>query len=740
MQSSEQRKIALRARLDLVISESIFQGEKCWIIKDPLSMKYFRLQRPEYLVLTELQKETNYEQLRDKLQLSLPSKTVKLETVQQLVVNFHRNGLLLTDAVGQSKPLKKKRNKELKQKTVQLLSSVVSLRLPGFDPDPILNWLYPKVRWFFSGWMTFVVGITCLSAVLLLVGNLNEFYSRLPEFQNFFAFENLLFMSFVLIFTKSIHEFGHGLMCKHFGGECHEIGFMFLVFTPAMYCNTSDSWIMPNRWHRIAIGAAGMYVELFLAAICTFIWWYSHPGWLHYFCLNLMFLSSVSAAIFNLNPLLRYDGYYMLSDFLEIPNLAQKSKKAMLSKLRVWLLGMKPMNSRTLPKKHHELFAAYSVASFTYRWFIMIAIFWFLSEIFEPWGLEVIGKLAIGVSLIAMIGVPMWKLAKFLTYPGRLRDMKRTNVIFTTIAVSCTAALILFVKFPHHVTAHFVLQPSDAQQIFVSLPGNLAEIAAAPGDTVYKGQLIAQLENLDIKLQLEELRGELSRLKNELLELQLGRIQKNGTNSRVGETVLAIEDVKQQIKLKKVLAGKTSLYASKSGVIFPAPNIAPSSTETDSSLKEFVGTPLDPANLNAYLPSQTLVCVVGSPDSFEAVMVVHESDVQLLKQGQRVILLLEQYRHKSFIAELHHVSNDELTQVPRELSQTNGGPLAVSPDGTERPILKHFEAKANFTINEMKAKEVIALPSFHGIAKIRVGNTSVAERVRRALTKIINFR
>ena len=78
--------------------------------------------------------------------------------------------------------------------------------------------------------------------------------------------------------TKILHEFGHGLSCKHFGGECHEIGVMFLVLTPCLYCNVSDSWMLPNRWHRAAIGAAGMYVELVLASICTFIWWFTEPG------------------------------------------------------------------------------------------------------------------------------------------------------------------------------------------------------------------------------------------------------------------------------------------------------------------------------------------------------------------------------------------------------------------------------------------------------------------------------
>ena len=143
---------------------------------------------------------------------------------------------------------------------------------------------------------TFVFVALMISAAILILSNLSEFYSKLPEFGQFFNVRNILFMGAILIVTKSIHELGHGLMCKHYGGECHEIGFMLLVMTPAMYCNTSDSWLLPNKWHRIAIGAAGMYVETVIAAAATFIWWYTHPGWLHYLALNTICLLYTSDA------------------------------------------------------------------------------------------------------------------------------------------------------------------------------------------------------------------------------------------------------------------------------------------------------------------------------------------------------------------------------------------------------------------------------------------------------------
>ena len=146
----------------------------------------------------------------------------------------------------------------------------------------------------------------------LVLVQFGEFQRKLPEFHQFFGPSNWFYLAIAMGFTKVLHEFGHGLSCKHFGGECHELGVMLLVLTPCLYCNVSDSWMLPNKWHRAFIGAAGMYVEICIASIATFLWWFSAPGLLNNICLSTMFVCSVSTVVFNGNPLLRYDGYYIL--------------------------------------------------------------------------------------------------------------------------------------------------------------------------------------------------------------------------------------------------------------------------------------------------------------------------------------------------------------------------------------------------------------------------------------------
>ena len=738
--SSEERPIGMSTRADLVIQESVYQGEKCWVVKDPLAMKYFRLMAPEHLVLSTMRQPCSYLDLKNRLDRAFPESITKLESLQQLVVSLHRSGLLKSESSGQAKPLRKRRNKELKQKAMQLLSSIISLRLPGFDPDRLLGFLYGRLSWMFSTWFTVVVWATVIAAGSLVLGNLDEFYAKLPDFQSFFAFDNVLFMGAILILTKTVHEFGHGLMCRHYGGECHEIGFMIMVMTPAMYCNTSDSWVLPNRWHRMAIGAAGMYVELMLAAICTFIWWFTIPGWLHYLALNIMFLSSVSTLLFNANPLLRYDGYYILSDFLEIPNLAQKSKLALTSTLRVWCLGMKPVNSRLLPQRNIVAFATYSVASFVYRWMIMLFIFWFVMEIFEPWGLAALGYLMVTFSVFGMVVIPLYKMVKFFLYPGRLREVKRFNLVFTLACVLTLAALVCLVPFEQYVMGECRIRPRGAQMVYVQEPGTLVNLKVAAGDRVEEGQVLAVLENREFDLELAALHGEAAKLRLDLTGYELNRNLHLDSERLITETRTALQSVDEQISLKELQVAPLTLKANRDGIVVAPPNqVRQPSSGRD--LQSWSGSPLSQENIGAFLAPNTVVCIVADPTDFEAIVVLDQMDIKLLRPKQPVKYCVEQFRDTMLSGEVSYVSQDELSLVPRELSQSNGGPIAVKPTAEgERPVLKLFEAFATIDPKQAKEQKVKLARGFFGSAKVHVGHATLGEMGVRYLRNLINFR
>ena len=732
--SSDRRPLTLRRRADVVIQESVFQQQRSWVLKDPVALKYYRLQEPEYEAYMMIDGVNSYSQIKQHLERSFPEMKIRIEDVYALANSLHKNGLLLSDAAGQDQPLKQRHQKELKQKALKLVMSVMSLKFPGVDPDRFLNWLYPKVRWFFSKTCFAICLLISLCALTLVGVNLEEFYRKLPEFGQFFNVKNLLFMGTMLIVTKSIHELGHGLMCKHFGGECHEIGFMMLVMMPAMYCNTSDSWTLPNKWHRIAIGAAGMYVEIVMAAIATFIWWYTQPGALHYLALNVMFLCSFTTLVFNANPLLRYDGYFMLADFLEIPNLSQKSNMALTSQLRVTCLGMKPIESRLMPKKSRVAFAIYAVASFVYRWLVMLMIFWFLIEMFRPYGLEVIGQMLIFMSLVGMLVIPGYKVAKFFLYPGRFREVKAGRSI-VTVVVSVVALVMLFsVPVPYHVAAPFVIRPINAQMVYATQPGMLTEVKFRPGDSVEAGQLIARVESIDSEIKSQQLLGRQRQLES---DIEFYKTMKGRSPRLLAESRARLRDVKQQLELHDEARGQLKAVARRSGKIIPPPNVPQRLTEKNGR-KRWSGSPLDLSNENLPVEPGTLLCMVGDPETMKAVVMIEQSDAVLVKAGQQVRLMLAEIPGVEFSGIVKRVSQDQMDDVPRELSSANGGSVATRPSsvGGEQPMLNYYEATVE--IDSKEGREL--LTGFRGKAKVKIDSAPLGQRLVRYFRQIIHFR
>src|SRR3954469_10101139 len=417
--SSSSRKLPLRKRPDLKARQQRYQGRLYWVVKDPVGLQYYRFEEEEYAILQMLDGQSSLDEIAERFERDFPPQTIRTEELQQFIGMLHRSGLVITDAAGQGQQLVKRRGEKKRQELLSTATNILSMRFKGIDPERLFNFIYPYIRWFFSKPAMVCCITLALLALSLIVVQFDVFHSRLPDFHYFFRAQNWMWLALTLCVTKVLHEFGHGLSCKHFGGECHEIGVMFLVLTPCLYCNVSDSWMLPNRWHRAAIGAAGMYVELVLASIATFIWWFSEPGPLNYVCLNVMFVSSVSTVMFNANPLLRYDGYYILSDILEIPNLRQKASTILSRKLGKWCLGLEEQEDPFLPKRHQMLFALYTIASFLYRWVVLFGILYFLNRVFEPYGLKVLGQAIALASVYGMFAMPAISVWKFFRVPGR---------------------------------------------------------------------------------------------------------------------------------------------------------------------------------------------------------------------------------------------------------------------------------------------------------------------------------
>ncbi len=734
--NSAMRPLQLRRRPDLESKKHRYHGRAYWVVKEPVGLNYYRFHEEEFAILNMLDGNISLQQIKERFQAEFAPQRITLQDLQQFVGMLHRSGLVISQANGQGRQLRRRGDQKKKKELLGKLSNIFALRFRGIDPEKILNVLNPFTWWLFTVPALIIVAMFGLSAIMLVLINFQEFQTKLPTFEQFFAAHNWLYLGATMGIVKVLHEFGHGLSCKRYGGECHEMGFMFLVFTPCLYCNVSDSWMLPNKWHRVFIGAAGMYVELILATIATYLWWFSQPGMVNFLCLSVMFICSVSTVVFNGNPLLRFDGYYILMDILEIPNLRQKASEILKRSFQKYCLGLELQENPFLPQRKQFWFALYTVASIIYRWVVVFSIMMFLMKVLEPYGLEALGRVVAVTGLAGMIIQPIWQSIKFFRTPGRASKMKRKNVLTSlTIATACIAG-ICFIPLPFHVDCAVVIEPQDARQVFAMVPGRLVKWNKKPGDRVEAGETIAELENSDLQYQLVSYYGdyEVSAQKLKAYRDMSYNDDQTAAQLKMQEEVVTTNLSRVQEFQKKV--DMLKIKSKTSGVIFPAPAKPQPKGAAAEQLPSWHGNPFSEKNQDAFFSDSDLLCYVGDPDRMEAVLVVDQHDIDLVEEGVSADIKIESARLDTFSGKIEKISEMEMRVTPENLALQAGGRLNTEMDasGQLRPISTSYQARV-----PLENVDVPLRGGYRGQAKIYVGWKSVGWRIYRFFTRTFKF-
>ena len=735
MVSSSSRRLRMRARQDLTATRQLYQGQTYWVVKDPVALNYFRFQEEEYAILQMLDGSNSLDQIKRRFERQFPPQKITVEELSRLVGMLHSSALIISDAPGQGRALKKRSDERWQKQMVASMTNVLAFRFKGFDPDRVLTWIYPWFRWFFAPATAVCCVLLALAALTLVIVQWQTFQAKLPSFNDFFAARNWIWLALTLSATKVIHEFGHGLACKHFRGECHEMGVMFLVLTPCLYCNVSDSWLLPNKWHRAAIGAAGIYIELVLASICTFIWWFTHPGLLHYLALNVMFVSSVSTILFNANPLLRYDGYYILSDIAEIPNLRQKSGAVLNRLLGSWFLGMEYPHDPFLPQRNHAFFALYTVAASIYRWVVVLSILFFLNIVFKPIGLQRIGQLIAVAAMWGLVVQPLWKLYKFFLVPGRLQKVKKVRMFVSLAAVATVLLGVALIPLPHYVTAALEIQPRGAETVYVTVPGVLQESHVEMGQLIKKGELIATLSNIDVELAVARLEGERQRILSRLEVLRFAARTDDQAAAEMSEAEASLETTEIQLNKRLEDGRRLHVITRENGTVLP-PAEKPEEPPAQGQLPVWSGTPLAPQNQRAYLDLGTVLCRVGDPTDLQAVIAISQGDIEFVRKDLPVKLQINGLPDRIFRSTIDTVARQDLQFSSRSMSAKAGGDLETSTDssGQEVPLNAIYQASARLADPD----DLITIGT-RGTAKIRTGHQTLGGRLARYLSQTFNF-
>jgi len=477
------------------VHKQLFRGELWYVLRDPFNNQYFRLRPEAYDFVIRLRSDRTVEEVWEACLKRHPDNAPGQEDVIQLLTQLYFANLLHFEMPGDSAKMferyKKRRQREIQSK----LLSIMFIRIPLFDPENLLRKILPFFKLFISP-----LGAVLWLAVVAAAGKVvvDHFDMATDQIEGILAPDNLFLLYVGLVVIKSLHEFGHALVCRRFGGEVHTMGVMFLIFTPLPYMDATSSWSFRSRWRRALVGGAGILTEIFVAALATFVWARTGPGALHSLAYNMMFIASVSTVLFNGNPLLRFDGYYILSDLLDIPNLHTRSRRHLRHLVERYLFGCKDSFSPTQSFKEAFWLSVFGILSGIYRVVVFSGIILFVADKFLLAGLL--------MALICVISwgvVPLFKLIVYLASSPRLARTRVRSIAACTGIFLVTTVFLTLLPFPNRFRAPGVLEAVQYIRVVNDTPGYVRKILVPSGSSVRAGTVLIELSDRELELEIE---------------------------------------------------------------------------------------------------------------------------------------------------------------------------------------------------------------------------------------------
>ncbi len=418
----------------------------------------------------------------------LDDETLTQDEVIRLLGQLHTADVLLGDIPPDIEELSDRGAHQRNKMMLMSFMNPLAVRMPILDPDDFISATMPLVRPFIS-WFGALIWLAVVGyGGFLALAHWEELTKNVMD--RVLTAENLGLLMLCYVGVKAVHELGHAYVVKHWGGDVHEIGVMFLVFMPVPYVDASDSMRFQSKWQRALVGAAGIIVEAFLAAVAMIVWLNAEDGLVRAFAFNVMLIGGVSTFLFNGNPLLKFDGYYVLSDLIEIPNLTNRSKTHIGYLIKRYAFGMEEVESPATAPGEAVWFTFYAIAAFIYRLFITFAIVLLISTKFFFFGV----LMAIW-SVTLMFVWPLMKQSWFLLTSPALRHHRGRAFAMTGGVIAALAGLLFAIPLPHATVAEGVVWVSGDRVVHSEAEGIVIALSALPGGHVGPGAALVTLDN-----------------------------------------------------------------------------------------------------------------------------------------------------------------------------------------------------------------------------------------------------
>lgn len=589
-------KITLRSSVH--VHRQVYRGILWYVLYEPFTNQYYRLPQGAYEFISKLSSHKTVGEVWNELLNSgvesVPSQGEVIEMLSQL----YQSNMLLYEGVDDGTMLFDRNKKNVQKKVKATLLNIFFLKVPVFDPEFLLR----KLKWLINILLSVPFFFVWLATIVVASKyGIENFDTLKDQTHGFLSPSNIGWVYVCTVVVKLLHEFGHSAVVKKYGGEVHTVGIMFMLLAPLPYMDATASWSFRKKWQRMFVGAGGMLFEFFIAAVALILWANLGGGILKALAYNVFIICSVSTVLFNINPLMRFDGYYILTDLLDMPNLQQHSVMHLKYLLERYIFRKQDAECICETWSERFIYTFYGFSSAIYRFFLFAGLVIAISEHY------LILSFIMGTLLcLTMLLIPFGKFIKYIFASPALATVRNRAVFATLLFVSALIGILFYLPVPDSFTAPGVIEATRYENSTIGESGVVVGVNHVSNDYVHVGDTLMVLENPELSYKIEEKQAEIKEA-SQMYYRALEQSPENMLPIKIRLNVLTqgLNDLQER-------QGKLTLVADMEGVL---------STE---DLQNYVGR---------HVKKGDSIGILLDTNSFDFVAVVSQEDVSRLFSG-----------------------------------------------------------------------------------------------------------
>ena len=628
-----------------------YRGRLWYVLADAASGRSHRLSEPAYQFVGLMDGRRTTHEIWELACERLGDDGPTQDEAIRLLGLLHAADVLICDMPPDTVELLARRERRAERAGWRRLANPLAQRVPLWDPDSFLVWALPFVRPFFT---RTGAALWCLVVgVALLAGAMHAAALAAGATRDLLEPNRLFRMAVAWVAIKALHEFGHAFAVRAWGGAVHEVGVVFLVFFPVPYVDASAASAIPDKRKRMAVGGAGIAIELFVTALALFCWILLEPGVVRSFCYDLIWVGGVSTLVFNGNPLLRYDGYFVLADAIEIPNLDARSRQFLGYLAQRHLLGLADVRTPVSAPGEAPWLVGYGVAAFLYRLAVGLGIALFLAARFL-----MLGTVLAVFAVVAQLVLPLGRLATFVLASPRVAE-RRLRAVGVSIGLAALAGVTLgVVPMPSRTLAEGVVWPPEGAEVRAGADGFVLRLLARPDQTVAPGDPLVLVSDPTLDAEVAVLVAR----RREMVARYTAERAANPVDAQIASVELASAE-SALARVRERAGAALGRSGARGALVLPA---------GENLLGRFVRR------------GELLGYVVGEAASSVRVALPHAQVAQVRDQTRRVEVRLSRGLDRALPASIARIVPAATEQLPSAaLGGAGGGPFAVDPEDSK---------------------------------------------------------